>query len=204
MKGWVRIQILTPQDRIAEFHEMYGHWLRNPDKGNHEHAVATEVPTVRSWADGSREELLRDAIIVYGQLSSGAQKFIDYWLDDPDRRVSAKELAKRLEFNGQQAMAGSLASIGVRCRRVGREVPYQSEPDYGGGWYGMDPDVTDLFREARAVVRSEPKSMRHVSWTRALQGECNQIDHKPGVLTPQEIAEFDASLKRTAGPRPEH
>jgi hypothetical protein len=102
----------------------------------------------RSWGEGVEVGRIADAINVYDRLSPGAKKILDALLDRPGEEISGESLATQLNLRPDK-LTGTLASIGIRCRGVNRDVPYRYASGASGGTYIIEPDVAKLFRHAR-------------------------------------------------------
>ena len=151
MESWVPVQIPIPHDRVAEFFELFGRWLQPPAAvtlpgGN---GASTDQVAARPWLAGDRDESLRDARFVYWRASAAARTILDHWLDHPETPISGADLSAHLGFAGAQVISGTLASVGLRSKAVGRELPFRYEASPGGGQYWMQADLVELFRAAR-------------------------------------------------------
>jgi Family of unknown function (DUF6416) len=176
IESWTTVQVMLPQSRLGEFHEMFGRWLQSQPK-----SLATEpdsamppasvgaVLSRASWSEGSDERLLRDAERVYRGLSRGARQNLDYLLDHPGYQATATELGRELGLGSPNGVAGTLASFGFQCKAVKRGLPFDwlPAPD-GATTYRMDQDVVDLFRSAREQVRRNDGSVRRPAGGAAL------------------------------------
>jgi hypothetical protein len=157
MTQMVTVQVSVPEDRLSEFHEMFGRWLRRADPYGHGPAEEstfggslTEVRRGEAWRVGNADEVLRDALCLYSALSTLARRILDYWLDSDTRRHRAEDMARALDLESPRVIAGSLSSFGRNNRRCGaRGLPFHWTEDENGAIYWMDDDVLTLFRKAR-------------------------------------------------------
>ncbi|MDP9370324.1 MAG: DUF6416 domain-containing protein [Chloroflexota bacterium] len=152
MESWVPVQIPIPGDRVEEFFDLFGRWLQSPTAaprpvGN---GASTDQVAAQPWLVGDQDESLRDARFVYWRASAAARAILDYWLEHPETPISGADLSSRLGFSGPQVISGTLASVGLRSKAVGRELPFRYEASPGGGQYWMQADLVALFRAARA------------------------------------------------------
>src|SRR5215207_861964 len=121
METLVQIEVMVPQARVGEFYEMLGRWLQGPPRSSPVLDLPAASPSIavaperRSWTEGSREELLRDAEIVSRNLSLGAKRILDHLLDQPNNEALATSLAEDLGLASANGVAGTLASFGFQC-----------------------------------------------------------------------------------------
>lgn len=139
------IQVLVPDERVAEFYEMFGRWLAGAD--------STDAPgggILSGWRD--TEDDLALAKVVWGKLSDRAVAMFSVLIDSPEREFTGEQLASDLDIpNGKYGIAGVLAWPGRHCKAVGRHLPIgmvEGDPTTGAK-YSMATDVAALFSKAR-------------------------------------------------------
>jgi len=134
------VTVLVPEERMAEFYEMFGRWLAGTD------VVATSPLRSGPWTD-SDGPLARS---VWEKLSDRAQALFGALIDQPETKFSGERLASDLNIpNGKYGVAGVLAWPGRHCAAVGRTLPLKYEDGDAGANYWMSSEVADLFRQAR-------------------------------------------------------
>ncbi len=159
MNSLVQIQVMVPQVRVGEFYEMFGRWLQAPPRAitEPESGVTADdapiAPKRRSWTDGSNDDLLYDAVLMYRNLSYGAKKILDHLIDHADHKAKATDLARVIGLSSHNEVAGTLASFGFQSKAVKRRPPYEVYPaPHGATIYRLDAGMAQLFRSARDHV----------------------------------------------------
>lgn len=88
---------------------------------------------------------------VFAACSPNARKVLSYLADRPDQQVLGTEIATALAMpKGHMAIAGTLGSVGIHCKKVGRVMPYTAHYAAGAtaAFYIMPKEVAELFRAA--------------------------------------------------------
>jgi hypothetical protein len=145
----VEITVPVPDDRVAQFYEMFGRWLKGTD-GPGIGDVA-DVQLVQ-WSNSNEDAAL--ARKVWVKLSPRAQALFRLLMSEPGKRFAAKELADTLDIpHGKNGVAGVLAWPGRHSYAVGRWLPvrYEDGPVGSGAFYWMEPEVAELFRQVREI-----------------------------------------------------
>lgn len=121
-----------------------------PSADNSVSADAREVDTKGNWVVGTRSNRRDAAERLYQQVSPNARRILDYWMDNPGIRSTGEEIAQAVGLRTKDEVNGSLSSIGTRCKQLGRPHPfkYWEQPD-GNGEFWMEPNMAEIFREAR-------------------------------------------------------
>jgi hypothetical protein len=146
----IDVTVKVPEERVAEFYQMYGTWLNG--------SVLVPISAATRNADGGGEHLPWSetdgelAAEVWDKFSDAAKRLFSTLIDEPSRRFSGDELAEILDIpNGKHGVAGVLAWPGRHSFKVNREWPWKwSYPEDGAPVvYWLKPEVASLFREAR-------------------------------------------------------
>ena len=136
----------VPEDRIAEFHIMYGHWLA----GTEMEPFDLAKPELLAWTNTKEDEELARAF--WAKLSDRAKSLFSTLMDAPEKKFSGEDLAEALEIpNGKYGTAGVLAWPGRYSSAVGRFLPcnYENGPFGAGASYSMTTEVAELFHKVR-------------------------------------------------------
>jgi len=140
----IGVTVLVPEDRVADFYEMFGRWLGGAEGMN----IREEDPReLVQWSNSGEDVAL--ARTVWGKLSPRAQAVFKFLMEAPGQRFTAEELADTLDIpNGKYGVAGALAWPGRHSYAVGRWLPvrYEKGPVGDGALYWMEPEVGALFR----------------------------------------------------------
>jgi hypothetical protein len=145
----IDVTVKVPEDRVGEFYEMVGRWLRSEELADD--ALGPPVTGLKDWTD-SQEDLAL-ARVVWGKLSPRGKAIFSLLIDHPGEKVSAEELARACDIpNGRYGVAGALSWPGRHCAAVNRHHPagWQEGFDDCGGLYWFEPEVADLFRRVRS------------------------------------------------------
>ncbi|MBV9020206.1 MAG: hypothetical protein JOZ71_05780 [Ktedonobacteraceae bacterium] len=140
MTELVTVTAQIPTDRVSEFYEMVA--ALNRPKSN---TSGNQSP--RPWSEGD-EHLAKQ---IFAACSPNARKVLSYLADHPDQQVLGTDIAAALAMpKGHMAIAGTLGPVGVHCKKVGRDMPYQTHYATGAtaAFYVMSKEVTELFRAA--------------------------------------------------------
>jgi hypothetical protein len=139
------ITVKVPEERVAEFYAMYGHWLASPAGG-------APGPPV---AEADRKDWAKDdvelATKVWKKFSPRAQAMFSTLIDNPNTEYDGDELAEMHNIpNGNRGVAGVLAWPSRHCFAVGRNWCWTWHyPDGENVKYSMDDVLADLFKKAR-------------------------------------------------------
>jgi hypothetical protein len=141
------ITVKVPAGRIAEFYEMHGRWLRGEpslDPGDADIGEIDRLP----WDPEHDLELAKKAWALF---PNRAQLVFTTLIDNPGKPYSGDDLAAIHDIpNGRMGLAGVLAWPGRYLYKLGRVLPAKVVPNpEGGSWYSMEPDLAELFKEAR-------------------------------------------------------
>jgi hypothetical protein len=163
-----QIIVEVPEERVAEFYAWFAEFLAGPSdgfgpprgrrggpgghRGSHRmggfggHRGIGGEP--RAWT----EDDLDEARWVYLKLSDPARELFDLLINSPGQHFSGNEIASRLALEkGAHGVAGVLAWPGRWCRKLGRELPIDTEAREDGGTdFTMNEDTAALFARARA------------------------------------------------------
>lgn len=145
------VAVKVPADRVADFYEMYGRWLRG-EQLVAEIAEETEEDSTKQrvpWDPATDLELAKTAWALF---PDRAKQLFGTLIDHPDKRYTGDELAQMHSIpNGKYGVAGVLAHPGRQLRRLGRHHHFHAEPlPEGGSCYWMDAQMAELFRQARS------------------------------------------------------
>lgn len=146
------VSVKVPTDRLAEFYEWFGRWMREPDDRGGAAPAARAVEPL-SWDPENDRDL---AVTAWQSFPQRARLVLGTLIDHPDRRYSGDELAALHEIpHGKYGVAGSLAWPGRRLRKLGRALPLEvaENPD-GGSHYWMSPRMARLWADARRAAES--------------------------------------------------
>jgi hypothetical protein len=144
------ITVKVPEDRIADFYQMYGAWLNDQ--------MQPESPPSGETTEGDRDHLpwtesdTEQADAVWRKLSDAARRLFSTFIAEPGRRFSGEELATMLDIpNGKHGVAGVLAWPGRHSFKQDREWPWRWEYPVEGepAVYWFEPEIAALFRDAR-------------------------------------------------------
>jgi hypothetical protein len=144
------VTVKVPMGRVADFYEMYGCWLR----GEQLEAEISEDTNEESWRDRPSWDPTADldlAKTAWAQFPDRAKQLFGTLIDHPAKRYTGDELAILHGIpNGKYGVAGVLAHPGRQLKKLGRRHHFHAEslPE-GGSSYWMDPDVAELFNQAR-------------------------------------------------------
>jgi hypothetical protein len=142
----VEVTVPVPDDRVAQFYEMFGRWLGGAD------GLSTgdiDAPELLQWSNSGEDVAL--ARKVWVKLSPRAQALFRLLMSKPGQKFAAEELADTLDIpHGKNGVAGALAWPGRHSHAVGRWLPvrYEDGPVGRGALYWMEPEVAELFRRA--------------------------------------------------------
>ena len=134
----MEVTIPVPEERLAEFYEWFGKWLKGVDE------PGGPPPELKPW----RPEDADLAELLWERLSEPAQKVIGILVREDEAKVSGEEIAKELGFKNKYGVAGTLAWPGRRAAELGRPLPvfFEEGPVGEGAQYWMPRSVADLFR----------------------------------------------------------
>lgn len=136
-----QITVPVPDDRIAEFYEMFSNWL----KGG---ATSKETASQSVWGEGD----LDLAASVWEKFTPAAQAIYSVLIDNPGKQFGSEALAARAGQASTYSLAGALAWPDKHCLAVNREPLQRSYAlSTGGSNYWMEERVARLFRQARGM-----------------------------------------------------
>jgi hypothetical protein len=136
------ITVKVPEERVAEFYAMYGHWLSSPAG----EAPAAEA-NLTNWTEADAELAAK----VWKKFSPPAKALFSTLIDNPNTAYASDQLAEMHGIpNGKHGVAGVLAWPTRHCRDVGRVGCWQWHyPDGENMNYSMDDVLANLFKKAR-------------------------------------------------------
>lgn len=145
------VSVKVPADRLAEFYEGFGRWMRQPAASD---SSAPNTLELIAWDPETDHDL---AAAAWNALPPRARLILGTLIDHPDRRYSGDELARLHEIpHGKYGLAGALAWPGRRMRNLGRSLPIEVESNpAGGSRYWMTPRMAQLWARARAEGTDE-------------------------------------------------
>jgi len=159
------VKVMVPSNRLAEFYEMHGAFLRD--------GAATPVPEasrpgplssqrrmaqgplsawtderVRMWTvDGTDEDRNLAVLQLMRDLSPKAGEFLRLLLERDSLEAPATEIVQHLGLSSSHALAGTLSSFGAAGKRLGRHQPFEWREDAAlGTVYYLDPRIAKVFR----------------------------------------------------------
>jgi hypothetical protein len=140
------VTVKVPVDRLGEFYETYGRWLRGEQKQDVVVDVTDQV--LKDWDLTSDLELAAKA---WADFPARAKLVYGTLIDAPAKKFTGRELADLHDIpNGMYGVAGVFAHPGRQIRKLGRKLPQSIEPNpRGGSFYWMEAGVADLFRRAK-------------------------------------------------------
>jgi hypothetical protein len=158
-----QVTVAVPEERVPEFYSWFAAFL--------EAEPGTSPPFARGGRRGPHgprrhsEAAPDDADIaawLYGKLAPPARQLFDVLIDAPGERFAGESIAKLVGLQkGAHGVAGILAWPGRYCRRLGRELPIDTEGRGDGGTdYFMEPGTAALFGAARQ--RPQRSHRRHL------------------------------------------
>ncbi len=130
------ITVRVPEERVAEFYQMFGKWLASSPCPPEVQPPAPEPQKNLPWADDDTDK----ARTVFLQLSLEARLLFQHLIDHPDEWFSALDLARVLgveDGDFRQVIAGKLSWPAKYCAEVGRQGFWEWQPsdDEEGGRY---------------------------------------------------------------------
>lgn len=142
-----------PPDRMADFYEMYGRWLRGVQQEAKPPEGADDADE-HSWRDRRPWDPMGDvelARTAWAGFPVRAKQVFSTLIDNPTVKFTGDELAVMHAIpNGKYGVAGVLAHPGRQLKSLGRQHHFHAEAlSEGGSNYWMDLDVAELFRQAR-------------------------------------------------------
>lgn len=149
MQGLQDVSVKVPAERLAEFYEWFGRWMRESAESN---SAATPLTVERrDWDPETDQEI---ATTAWRSFPPRAQLVLNTLIDSPDRRFTGDELATLNEIpNGKYGLAGTFAWPGRQLRRFGRPLPMEVEQNpRGGSFYWMTPRMARLWARARRAA----------------------------------------------------
>lgn len=144
----IDMTVKVPEDRVADFYQMYGAWLSDDTAVETPSRNASAPDPVReSWSEVDSDL----AAEVWGKLTATAKGLFSILIDHPESRYSGDDLAAMLGIsNGKHGVAGLLGWPGRYCHAVNREWLWSFDyPDGELVEYWMTPANAALFRQAR-------------------------------------------------------
>lgn len=162
-----QITVQVPEERVAEFYAWFAEFLSAPPgafgpfRARRGGRAGHRGPHGSEGFGGSRgfgdepspwtEQDLEQARWIYPKLSAPARTLFDLLIDNPGERFSGNEIASRLTLEkGSHGVAGVLAWPGRWSRKVGRELPIDTEAREDGGTdFSMSTATAALFARAR-------------------------------------------------------
>src|SRR5581483_9054459 len=162
-----QVTVAIPEERVPEFYSWFAAFLASEPgspppfrgRGRRGRFGPRHHGEIQAWSAGDADQ----AAWLYGRLAPPARALFDLLLDGQGERFAGEEIAKRLGLDkGAHGVAGILAWPGRYSRHIGRVLPISTEgrPD-GGTDYLMEPDILQLFTEAREAVRKAGGRRRH-------------------------------------------
>ncbi len=138
------VSVKVPADRLGEFYEWFGRWMRQPSPPEPPNSNVE----LTAWDPDTDYEL---AVAAWRTLPLRARLVLGTLIDHPDRRYTGDELASLHDIpNGKYGLAGALAWPGRRMRKLGRTLPIQVDNNpSGGSLYWMTPRIARLWGKAR-------------------------------------------------------
>lgn len=143
----IDITIKVPEERVAEFYAMYGHWLASPGGATGPPGVDVEPSEAVEWGEGDVEL----AATVWKKFSPRAKALFSTLIDNPEDKFTGDVLAEMHEIpNGRYGVAGVLAWPSRHCFAVGRRYCWRwAYPEGETAVYWMEAPVAAVFRKAR-------------------------------------------------------
>lgn len=139
----VDVTVKIPEERVPAFYAFVGEWLTEAAGAV---PAEDEVPdALLSW-DAGDEEL---ACEVWSKLSEPAKRVFELLMTNPERRVTAEDLASHIGARDAFTVAGTLAWPGRYCYAVGRKFAIGWSRSDEGSSYWMDAPVAALFSAAK-------------------------------------------------------
>ena len=136
------VTVLVPEERIPSFYQMFGQWLDATEP------VHNNEPLVTPW----EAQDLDEAKFVWGKLTAVARKIFDELSTDPGGEMFTTALAEKVGLRNKWEVAGALSWPKIWARDVGKEAAIRFRPSGdGGSYYRIEPDVAQLFSEARRL-----------------------------------------------------
>ncbi|WP_427383434.1 DUF6416 domain-containing protein [Janibacter sp. G56] len=148
------VTVPVPEERVPEFYRFFGAWLAGD--------IASSMPTtdtrgeggVKPWVNNDNDLGLAQEI--WQKLSPSAKAMFDLLMEEPGQKISGDVIAEKLDIpKGKYGVAGVLAWPKRYCMAVERRQParYEDNPNAGSGNYWIDPEVADLFKQARDSLK---------------------------------------------------
>jgi len=145
------ITVKVPTNRVADFYEMFGRWLRG------EHVEVTVVDgTEEDWRERPPWDPRTDLDLAkkaWVKFPDRAKQIFGTLIDNPGKSFTGDELAKMHAIpNGINGVAGVLAWPGRQLKKLDRQHHFNADPlPEGGSSYSMDPEMAELFSKARST-----------------------------------------------------
>jgi Family of unknown function (DUF6416) len=148
---FITTTVSVPVERLAEFHAMFGRWLASTDTTIE--PVKPGPGQARPWTD--RDQAV--AVQLYGEVSDGARRVLDFCAARPGEWITGTDLATAVGVDGPMGLAGTLSSVGKAAAKLAREVPYDYEAGEPGtsGRYRLSHPMARLLNGARTPAPPE-------------------------------------------------
>lgn len=154
------ITVPVPDERVAEFYQVFGLWLagslstfQGPSEARSEAPETSKPPQLTPW--GASEQDYADAELLWKKYSPNARKMFSLMIDDPDTKYTGEQIAQACGIpNGAHGVAGVLAWPGRHGAAIGRWMPtdWAEDEDAGTSYYWIPADRASMFRAVRDRV----------------------------------------------------
>jgi hypothetical protein len=152
MDGFTEVTVQVPVGRLADFHVMYGNWLRGEESGGE---AAPGTATLSVLDTGANHQLaawatedLEDAKTVWSKMTNNARTICSVLMQEPDRTFTGTALAELAGVQGGFGfLGGFLAWPAKYCYATGHEhlVSYDTQREL----FWMKPATAEVFAKAR-------------------------------------------------------
>jgi hypothetical protein len=147
MSELVEVTVKVPREQVGNVYALVGRLL-NPQVADEDQEQRKSTKLL-PWGEGDEAKAKQ----VYARSSSYARRALLYFVSHAEEPKLGDEIAPEVGLTtGAIGLAGVLSSVGRQCTKVGRKMPYETDPADGSTAvrYIMQREVADLFHAAMA------------------------------------------------------
>lgn len=135
---FVVVTVQVPQERLGDFHQMYGNWLQAGQPGE------GRAPTAIEWT--GRDNGLSAAM--RSRLPKNAWTLLR--LLSTEGETEAASILQRLGLKDTSQLNGVNGWVGRVSHEFGRKTPIKSKLVAGKPVWWVEPEVAELFKRLKA------------------------------------------------------